>query len=99
MSHDPCLWRVGSRLPLRWRGWDGEWVVFHPESGDTHLLDPLAAEALRYLESAPATTATLVRHLVDGPSAPDAGELPGIVEQLLSVLDDAGLIEPVDDPA
>ncbi len=99
MSQDRNRWRVSSRATLKWREWDGEWIVFHPDSGDTHLLDPFAARVLERLEAAPADAATLVQRLAESPAAPPAGDLPSMVEQLLRVFDDAGLIEPVDDPA
>ena len=99
MSQNRNRWRVSSRAPLKWREWDGEWVVFHPDSGDTHLLDPFAARVLKRLEDAPATADMLVQRLAESPAAAPANELPRMVEQLLRVLDDAGLIEPVDDPA
>ncbi len=99
MIHDRVVWRVASRTPLRWRGWDGEWVVYHPDSGDTHLLDPLAAEALRSLEASPAGAAALVERLAGGTDATAAEELPAAVERLLRAFDEVGLIEPVDDPA
>jgi PqqD family protein of HPr-rel-A system len=96
---DRIVWRVASRTPLRWRGWDGEWVVYHPDSGDTHLLDPLAAEALRSLEASPAGAAALVERLAGSADATGVEELGAAVERMLRVFDEVGLIEPVDDPA
>jgi PqqD family protein of HPr-rel-A system len=34
---------------LSWRAWAGEIVVYNHESGDTHHLDPLAAEVFESL--------------------------------------------------
>ena len=93
------LWRVAARTPLRWRGWGGEWVVFHPDSGDTHLLDPLAADALRSLEASPASAAALAERLSRSAASPAEEMLPEAVERMLRAFDEVGLIEPVDDPA
>jgi PqqD family protein of HPr-rel-A system len=93
------LWRVASRAPLRWRGFDSEWVVFHPDSGDTHLLDPLAAATLRVLEAAPSSAALLVERLPRVADLPVPDDLAGTVAEILRVFDEVGLIEPVDDPA
>jgi len=93
------VWRVASRTPLRWRGWNGDWVVYHPGSGDTHLLDPLAADALRLLEASPAGVAALIERLAGSAAAPAAEKLGAAVESMLRVFDEVGLIEPVDDPS
>ena len=87
------------RAPLLWREWGAESVVFNPDSGDTHLLDPLAAEALRRLESAPANVSVLIEHLTRVSNSSAASDLPETVEQMRRAFDDVGLIEPVDDPA
>lgn len=99
MTRDHASWRIASRAPLLWRGFDSEWVVFHPDSGDTHLLDPVAAATLRLLEVGPASAATLAERLSRGACIPLPDDLGDAVAQILRVFDEVGLIEPVDDPA
>jgi PqqD family protein of HPr-rel-A system len=74
-------------------------VVFHPDSGDTHLLDPVAAATLRLLEAGPTSATTLVERLSRDARIPLPDDLPDAVTQILQVFDEVGLIEPVDDPA
>ncbi|MDH5748081.1 MAG: HPr-rel-A system PqqD family peptide chaperone, partial [Rhodospirillales bacterium] len=40
---------------LLWREWEGQYVTYNDTTGDTHLLDRLAANALLSLEKTPAT--------------------------------------------
>ncbi len=47
-------WRVASPAALSWRSWAGEIVVYDDGSGDTHYLEPLAAEVFERLLEAPA---------------------------------------------
>ena len=90
------LWSVPEGTDLRWREWDGVFVVYHCASGDTHLLQPVATATLKRLQRNPATTEELIQGV--------RGELgleaePGLSEQiheLLRRLNDLGLIERVD---
>jgi PqqD family protein of HPr-rel-A system len=76
------------------RSWDDEHVLFHPGSGDTHLLDDDALRVLAALRAGPATAAQLAARL-----APDQ-EAPAIAALALSLAADLaalGLLER--DPA
>lgn len=43
---------------------DGSLSLFHPDTGETHLLNPFAAECLTFLrEHGPASAETCVRHM------------------------------------
>jgi PqqD family protein of HPr-rel-A system len=68
--------------------------VFDSRSGDIHLLDPVAAEALRHLEDTSATVDELSRRLGAALGLEDEGELPRYVAKLVGELDELGLIEP-----
>ncbi len=87
-------WRVPADIRLRWRFWDGEFLVFNDSSGNTHLLDALAGEVLRYLGQ-PATANEILRHLsADLRLSED--EIPASrIEDVLSFLRSAELIERV----
>ena len=41
------------------RNWDNEYVVYHPESGDVHLLNEVSFTALQILTEEPETPANL----------------------------------------
>ena len=43
-------WRVSSYLQLKWRDWDGEYVIYNVAAGTTHQLDAFSAAVLRLLE-------------------------------------------------
>ena len=88
-------WTLRPDADLRWRSWDGEYVVFHPASGDTHFLNPIAGEVLRYLEHRPAGVIELSHHLSDTFELPADEDLASQVRQCLAQFHDLGLIEPV----
>lgn len=81
-------WQVPPDAALRWRLWEDEHVVYHGASGDTHLLNPAAAEILRRMESTPASVEDVARILGDA-SLPHA-------TSLLDRFAELGLIVPVD---
>ena len=68
-------------------------MIFDEGSGDTHLLDPLAAEFLKVLEESPEEVPGLARRLgarLDLGSDPDlAGRVRELVERFVAV----GLVE------
>ena len=90
-------WRLRPDSDLRWRRWDDQYVVFHPASGDTHLLNGVTAGMLRRLEQGPADADDL-KQMVNPGSAEEAAELSARIEKLLAWFDDLGLIEIADDP-
>ena len=47
-------WCVSPRFGLYWHSWGDEFVVYNSGSGNTHLLDVVAAQALKILDRAPA---------------------------------------------
>jgi PqqD family protein of HPr-rel-A system len=68
-------------------------VIFDEGSGDTHLLDPLAAEFLKVLEESPGEVPGLARRLVARLElAPDAA-LIGRVRELVERFVAVGLVE------
>ena len=68
-------------------------MVFDEGSGDTHLLDPLAAEVLKVLEEAPGEVPGLARRVVARLDlAPDT-DLRERVRELVARFVVAGLVE------
>lgn len=89
-------WQVCGPAGLAWVDWGGEIAVYHRGSGDTHLLDPLAAELLRALEQQPRTDADLVSLLSELVS-PEADSPPEeAVETILGELRRLNIIEPIE---
>ena len=92
------LWRVPHSSALRWREWDGEFVVYHEPSGDTHRLNALAARVLHLLIAEGLSQATLTARLLRSDSAQtpelrDCVEPTAVVADLLNRLAELGLIE------
>ncbi len=96
----PSRWHVPPDAELHWRSWDEqEHLVYHAQSGDTHYLNPVAAEVLRYLQGSSATADELTRQLAGTIGVEADNALLDQIEQLLGQLDELGLIEPrCDDP-
>ena len=65
MSRDPQRWRVLAHAGLVWRHWDGEYVVHHALSNDTHRLAETPGQLLAHLATArEQTTAQLAQHFL-----------------------------------
>ena len=94
-STETARWKVNSEFPLRWRSWDDEFVVYNSGSGDTHLLDPVAAEALQNLEQESADLSELAGRVAASLKIQADSEFSAYLEQLLSDLYKLGLIERI----
>jgi PqqD family protein of HPr-rel-A system len=89
-------WTVDGPDPLRWRLWDGQYLVYHGGSGDTHVLDVVAGEALRAVqEQAGIDAATVARQVAAVLDLPADGDLTAQMARLLDDLWQRGLIEPM----
>ena len=87
-------WKLRDGLALSWRLWDGEYVVFDEEWGDTHLLSFVAGEVLRSLEASPGAAAPLTRPFASSLEQDPTHDLLGYVEKVLQDCSALGLIEP-----
>ena len=77
---------------LSWRELDGELVVRNAQTGNTHLLSPLAGEVLRILlEANESMTATEIADRLDGEEAAQT-EWPKAVAEVLPTLERQGLV-------
>lgn len=91
------VWRVPERPGLHWRDWDGEHVVYHEASGDTHRFNDVGASALRLLTERSMTASHLVTELASRLPGADGATLAQTVDELIDRLRDLGLIELQDD--
>ena len=69
------VWRVTPNFDLCWREWDGECIVYHTGTADTHYIDAVGAIILKYLEQGDASANDVVGHL--GPYFLDTEEISG----------------------
>jgi PqqD family protein of HPr-rel-A system len=80
-------------LPRRW--WEDQLVVYHPGSGDTHLLNLVAGEVLESLQQSPANVVELTDRVALRLDRQPDEPLLAQIEQLLHELDELGLVEVV----
>ncbi len=89
------VWKVSGAGKLHWRCWDGDYVVFNPLSGDTHLLDVVAGGVLMNILAGPSTTDALTRQAAAFLEVESGEDLLSYVKDIIVRLDGLGLIEPV----
>jgi PqqD family protein of HPr-rel-A system len=90
-------WQVASGL--QWKQFDDSdnWVVYHPGSGDVHLLSSAAYLLWQTIASAPAASFEQLCSALAQSGASQHDELVSGVRSTLDVMDAAGLIEPAID--
>lgn len=86
-------WRAVRGFPLYWHHWDNEFVVYNSGSGDTHLLDVLAAEVLKILDRGPANLLELVQKVAASLEIEVDRDLSAYLETRLADFHKLGLIE------
>jgi PqqD family protein of HPr-rel-A system len=87
-------WVVSAGDALAIREWDGEYAVFDPVSGSTHLLDVVAGEVLVAIVGGCATTTSVCARIARFLGVPDDSRLRERVGKVLAALDELGVIEP-----
>lgn len=94
-TNDPG-WLLSSRFTLQIRHWDDDYLIYHPGSGDTHLLDATRYLLLRQLGLEPCAGEIIAQRLAaELQLEPDASFITEI-KTLLSDLYGLGLIEKRD---
>lgn len=83
-------WRLRDPSSLRWRQWGDGLVLFHAPSGDTHLLERPAGEALLLLRHGPRDIDGLVREIVPVDAG---GPLAAAIADLLARFEELGVVE------
>ncbi|MFQ5466610.1 MAG: HPr-rel-A system PqqD family peptide chaperone [Kiloniellaceae bacterium] len=85
---------MSSDQDLSWRQWDGDYVVFNPASGDTHVLDIATGEVLMRLAAGPASIEEIAECLAAFLQVDKDSDLAEAARDMVQKLDELGLIEP-----
>lgn len=88
------IWQIINDPPCLWRAWDDEIVVYCEASGDTHRLNPLAAEVFETLIAAPASLAQLEDRVAASLGIENDPELKRKLDATVRRLLGFGLLEP-----
>lgn len=88
-------WELAEGSRLHWICWDDEYVVFDEGSGDTHLLDLLAAEVLKVLEQGPGAEPALVERVAARLDIEPDAELERRIGEAIQKFRAVGLVEPI----
>lgn len=88
-----CAWSVVSGATLRWKMWDEDCVVFNNASGQTHLLDPLAALLVRQIEEGYCPSEQIFGRIATLLDINVTPEVRATLSQMLRQLEELGLIE------
>ena len=88
------IWRpaIADRLPMRC--WDGDYVVYNPLSGNTHVLDIVTGEVLKSVMAGTIRTSELRKRVADFLEVPNDDRIADHVDRILRALDRQALIEP-----
>jgi PqqD family protein of HPr-rel-A system len=93
LERERC-WRIIEGL--KWRCWEGDYVVFNPLSGHTHFLNIVAGQILTLLIAGDCTASVVRSSVARFLEVPDDDKLAATVDDILMRLEDAGLVERLD---
>lgn len=88
------LWQVVVRGSLPMHAWDGDYVVYNPLSGATHVLDVASGQVLAAVINDRMSARDICRHLANFLDVQDDQGMARTVAGLIAHLDELGLIEP-----
>jgi PqqD family protein of HPr-rel-A system len=86
-------WRVAAGQTLRWRCWSGDYAVFNPLSGQTHLLDIVGGKVLALLMAGPHDIDQIRSGIATFLEVPNDDELAATIGGILMNLENVGLVE------
>lgn len=89
------MWRTLGEEPLRFRSWDGDYIVYSPLSGQTHRLDITAGYLIELLIDGPKNTEILYKNLSQYLEEQNNDVFSNSIDMVLENLDELGLIENV----
>ena len=86
-------WRILAKSPLRWRCWEGDYLVYDPLSGHTHKLDLVTGTVLESIAAGSHRAADICALVADFLEVGDAGCVASNVGRILNRLEEIGLVE------
>ena len=89
------MWRSLGEEPLRFRFWDGDYIVYSPFSGQTHRLDITAGYLIELVNDGPKNTEILHKNLSEYLDEQNNDVFRNSIDVVLENLDELGLIENV----
>ena len=87
-------WKTWGDRELEFRYWDGDYVVYNPLTGSTHVLDIVTGEVLKAISSGRGRVSELCQCVADFLEVPNDAGVAENVRGILDQLDELGLIEP-----
>ena len=87
-------WRTSGKGGLFLRDWDGEYAVYNPLSGSTHILDVVSGRILRSIIEGDTTMEALRERIAGFLEVPNDQHMADHIDHSLTTLDELGLIEP-----
>ena len=87
-------WRISGSGKLSLREWDGEYAVYNPLSGNTHILDVVSGNILIAIVEGDKSTRLLRTRVAGFLEVPNDERMAKHVAEVLAALDERGLIEP-----
>ena len=88
------IWRLAVAEPLPMRCWDGDYVVYNPLSGNTHVFDIVTGEVLKSVMTGRVRASDLYARIADFLEVPNDARIAEHVDRILRALDRLALIEP-----
>ncbi len=85
------IWRIADSL--HWHSWGDEYIVYHPLSGDTHLLGKAAVHLLLALQQTTTDTLSLSKSLASMMGVRTSSEFMLEMNKILADLNKLALIE------
>ena len=86
-------WKMPDHAALHWEGWDEQYAVYDARSGETHLLNTVAALALQELCNKAVSVGELCEELADYLGLACDEQFVQQIEELLLQFHHLGLIE------
>lgn len=92
-------WRTAPGYELVWRDLDGDFAVYNPKSGHTHVLDVVGGTVLQLIDAECRSIPSIVEAMAQFLDLPASDELAATAARMVRWLDAEGLIEMVEDDA
>ena len=96
MNHRDASWKTWGSGELSLRYWEGDYVVYNPLTGSTHVLDIVTGEVLKAISAGRGRASELCRCVAEFLEVPNDAGVADHVREILAQLDELGLIEPAD---